>query len=122
MGTLAVKTKTLHGIKRVPQCYHLVKSYNILDQELWDTHWFSYISAVANINSNIELANNLSSDCDLFDIKLKPNLLGIKIYTGLLKSQAQLDNIKSISSRDMTVSFRVWLSGRYDFRRNGSFL
>ena len=76
---------------------HLVKSYNILDQELWDTHWFSYNSAVANIHSNIELANNLLSDCDLFDIKLNPNLLGIKIYTGLLKSQAQLDNIKSIS-------------------------
>ena len=76
---------------------HLVKSYNILDQELWDTHWFSYNSAVANINSNIELANNLLSDCDLFDIKLNPNLLGIKIYTELLKSQTQLDNIKSIS-------------------------
>ena len=76
---------------------HLVKSYNILDQELWDTHWFSYNSAVANINSNIELANNLLSDCDLFDIKLNPNILGIKIDTGLLKSQAQLDNIKSIS-------------------------
>ena len=76
---------------------HLVKSYNILDQGLWDTHWFSYNSAVANINSNIELANKLLSDCDLFDIKLNPNLLEIKIYTELLKSQAQLDNIKSIS-------------------------
>ena len=76
---------------------HLVKSYNILDQGLWDTHWFSYNSAVVtNINSNIELANNLLSDCDLFYIKLNPNLLGIKIYTELLKSQAQLDNIKSI--------------------------
>ena len=43
------------------------------------------------------MANKLLSDCDLFDIKLNPNLLGIKIYTELLKSQAQLDNIKSIS-------------------------
>ena len=24
-----------------------------------------------------------------------------------------------LASRDMTVAFRVWLSGRYDFRRNG---
>ena len=35
--------------------------------------------------------------CDLFDIKLNPNLLGIKINTEVSKSQAQLDNIKSIS-------------------------
>nr|YP_009364851.1 cytochrome c oxidase subunit 2 [Fucus distichus]ARI50039.1 cytochrome c oxidase subunit 2 [Fucus distichus] len=76
---------------------HLVKSYNILDQKLWDMHWFSYNSAVNNINSNIESANNLLSDCDLFDIKLNPNFLGIKIYTELLRSQAELDNIKSIS-------------------------
>ena len=57
------------------------------------THSTRWFSAVANIDSNIELANNLLSDCDLFDIKLNPNLLGIKIYTKLLKSQAQLELI-----------------------------
>ena len=36
---------------------HLVKYYNVLDQGLWDTHWFSYNSAVNNTNSNIESAN-----------------------------------------------------------------
>ena len=55
---------------------HLVKCYNVLDKKLWDMHWFSYNSAVDNIiNSNIESANNLLSDCDLFEIKSNPNIL-----------------------------------------------
>ena len=46
-------------------------------------HWFSCSSAVNNIKSNTESANNLLSDCDLFDIKLNTDLLGIKTYTEL---------------------------------------